>query len=93
MVLKVRKPDYLGDSKWSFKHGSKTIEAKINDSEWLFKFKNREEDIRPQDALVCDVTVTAKYDHDSNLISTTYEIVKVVKIRSGTQNNATLFDE
>lgn len=91
MVLKVRKPDYLGESKWSFKHGTKPLDAKILDTEWLFKFKNREIDVRPQDALVCDVKIVAKYDHDNNLISTTYEIKKVISVRNSSSNQETLF--
>ena len=80
MILKVKKPDYLGDSKWEFKHGNRTVSAKITDSEWLRSFQNRGVDVRPQDSLVCEVKTTAKYDHDYELITNNYEITKVIKI-------------
>lgn len=80
MALKVKKPDYLGDSQWVFKHGNGTISAKISDTEWLGKFQNRKIDVRPQDSLVCIVKVTVKYDYQYEPISTSFEIIKVEKI-------------
>lgn len=91
MVLKIRKPDYLGESKWSFRHGGKPLDAKITDTEWLFKFKNREIDVRPQDALVCEVVITAKYDHDNNLLGNSYEIVKVLSVRGANSSQIDMF--
>jgi hypothetical protein len=32
MILAVKKPDYLGDSKWDLRHGRRSIAAKIEDS-------------------------------------------------------------
>jgi len=32
MILKVKKPDYLGDSKWEFRHESKVLNVKIQSS-------------------------------------------------------------
>lgn len=80
MILKVKKPDYLADSQWTFKHGSKTINAKITDLEWLANFHNRKIDVRPQDSLVCEVEINAKYDHNYELIGSTHEIVKVIRL-------------
>ena len=31
MILTVKKPDYLGASKWELRHGNRTISAKIED--------------------------------------------------------------
>lgn len=39
MILLVRKPDYLGDTLWEFKHGKNTIEAHVRDDEWLRRFR------------------------------------------------------
>lgn len=80
MILKVKKPDYLGDSMWEFKHGTKTISAKITDWEWLRRFQNRELDLRPQDSLICQVKTICKYDDNYEPLSTTYEITKVNRI-------------
>lgn len=80
MILKVKKPDYLGDSQWSFKHGQSTVSAKILDSTWLKNFQNRKIDVRPQDSLVCKVKTTVKYDEHFELIGTTYEITEIIKV-------------
>lgn len=87
MILKVKKPDYLGESKWEFKHGQKSIYARISDVEWLSRFQNREEDVRPQDSLVCEVKITVKYDQSYEVISEAYEVTKVIKVneRPGSQ--------
>jgi len=80
MILKVKKPDYLGESKWELRHGKTTINAKITDIEWLKKFQNREFDIRPKDSLDCSVKITTNYDIDNELISVDYEVVNVEKV-------------
>ena len=80
MILKVKKPDYLGDSKWLFKHGNGTISAKITDQQWLNDFQNRKIDVRPQDSLVCVVKIIVKYDYNYEVISTTHEVTEVTKI-------------
>lgn len=87
MILKVKKPDYLGDSKWSFKHGTGTISARIVDLEWLKEFQNRKIDVRPQDSLVCMVKITVKYDYNYEVLSTSYEITKVIKINPRPSDN------
>lgn len=80
LILKVKKPDYLGDSKWGFKHGSATIYASISDKEWLMEFQNRKIDVRPQDSLVCKVKSVVKYDDQYEPISNSFEVTKVVKV-------------
>jgi len=81
MILKVKRPDYLGDSKWSFKHGSETISAKIMHREWLIDFQRRKIDVRPQDSLVCRVQITVKYDDRFEVLSKSYDIIEVIKIK------------
>lgn len=80
MILKVKKPDYLGDSQWVFKHGNGNINAKILDGNWLDSFQNRNIDVRPQNSLVCRVKTIVKYDYNFEVLSTTYEIIEVVRI-------------
>jgi hypothetical protein len=81
MILKVKKPDYLGESKWEFRHGTKKIEAKITDSEWLEKFRNREIDLRPGDSLEAEVLYETRYDHNDEVISETYSINQIIAVR------------
>lgn len=80
MVLKIKKPDYLGESKWIFKHGKRRIEAKIGDLEWLESFRIRDVIIYPGTAIKAIVEVIHKYDFSGKLISTQYTIQKVIEI-------------
>lgn len=94
MILKIKKPDYLGDSKWQFKHGRKTIEAKVNDIEWLTSFKERKIFIAPGDAIKTKVEVVTKYDINNEPISTQYTILKVIEvIPSVVSNQLSLFSD
>lgn len=94
MILKVKKPDYLGVSQWVFKHGKTTVSAKIHDYEWLRDFQNRKIDVRPQDSLVCKVNTIVKYDYNYEVISTSYEITRVIKINPRPNDNQlSLYDE
>lgn len=87
MILKVKKPDYLGNSMWDFKLGSKLIQAKILHSDWLRRFQEREIDIRPGDSIRCNVKTTAKYGYDFELIANSYEVITVLEIlRNNTFN-------
>lgn len=80
MNLIVKKPDYLGYSKWDFRHGKKAITASISDESWLVDFKSRKFDIRPGDALRCTVSVEYYYGYDSELIKESYDITKIESI-------------
>ena len=48
MILAVRRPDYLGQTQWEFRHGKRTIRAKLIDADWLADFQNRNVDVRPR---------------------------------------------
>ena len=80
MILKVKKPDYLGTSMWDFKYGNRTIQAKILDKEWLIMFQKRKIDIRPGDSIKAKVETTVKYGHDNNVLNTSYDLVQIYEI-------------
>jgi hypothetical protein len=80
MLLKVKKPDYLSESMWDFRHGTSTISASILDREWLEKFQSRKVDVRPQDFIRARVGISYKYDQDGELIATHYNILKVIEV-------------
>jgi hypothetical protein len=80
MILAVKKPDYLGTSKWDLRHGKRTIQAKIEDEAWLRRFQNRQEDVRPGDALRCEVTIEHLYGHDNELLMERYTILTVREV-------------
>lgn len=80
MTLIVKRPDYLGKSKWDFRHGKTPVSANIEDRNWLDDFQSRKMDIRPGDALRCLVTIEHKYGYDNELISQEYLITKVESV-------------
>jgi hypothetical protein len=79
-ILKVKKPDFLGDSQWEFRHGSTRIFAKINDADWLRKYQNGEHQIQPGDGLHCNVNHILTYDSEGELITEKYEILHIESI-------------
>lgn len=80
MILPVKKPDYLGDSKWQLRHGSRNIDAKLQDDAWLRRFQNREIDVRPGDALRCRVQIEYLYGHDNELLNERYAILEIIEV-------------
>ena len=93
MILKVKKPDYLGESKWELKYERSLIDAKITDQDWLFKFQNRQVNVRPGDSIKANTRVTVKYDFNNEVIATLYDIYKVIEIIAAeTSNQIDLFE-
>ncbi len=80
MILKVKKPDYLGESMWDMRHGKSVIQVRIMDKDWLDKFQNRQIDIRPGDSIRAKVQIDNKYGFDGELISTHYNATQILEI-------------
>ena len=80
MVLIVRKPDYLGTSMWDLRHGRRSISAKIEDQKWLKSFQQRRVDVRPGDAIKCQVRIELKYGYDNELIAEKYYVEKINEV-------------
>jgi hypothetical protein len=80
MILKVKKPDYLGESMWDFKHGDRAIQAKIIDVKWLKDFHSRLFDIRPGDSLRAIVETQIKYGFSSEVVAIHYFISEIKEI-------------
>lgn len=90
MFLKIKKPDYLGDSKWEFRHGKSPINASIIDNSWLLRFRNREFALMPGDSLKAKVKTEVKYDYDREVSSVNYfitEVLEVVYSKTNPSNN------
>ena len=77
---KIKKPDFLGDSQWEFKHGNKSVKIKILDDNWLEKFKNGKEVVVPGDSLKVKIRQNFKYNRNGYLISEKTEIIEVLAI-------------
>ena len=60
MILKVKKPDYLGESMWEFRHGTRNMPARVSDVEWLEQFQNRKVQIQPGDSIRAIVQIINK---------------------------------
>lgn len=80
MILKVKRPDYLGDVMWEFRHGQRPISAKINDDTWLARFQSRDVDVRPGDAIRARVRVEVEYGFDGEVVATHYLVTEVLAV-------------
>jgi hypothetical protein len=81
-ILKVKKPDYLGDSQWEFRHEGRIVHARIEHGEWLQRFRRRELDVRPGDALRCRVRTEVRYGYDGEAIGSIETVLEVLEILS-----------
>jgi hypothetical protein len=89
MILKVKKPDFLGESMWEFKYENRTIEAKFLDLPWLQKFRERSITLRPGDAIKASVETEVRYSVEGDVIFTVYKILAVyelISVEGSTQN-------
>ena len=80
LILKVRKPDFLADTLWTFKHGTETIQGKIDDKEWLGSYLNGEVVVLPGDSLRAQIHSVATYDNTQTLMKIKYSITKVIDV-------------
>jgi hypothetical protein len=80
MILKVKKPDYLGDSRWDLRHENKIISVKVKDYEWLDQFQSRQIDVRPGDSLRADVEIKVMYGYDYEVVDSQYDIIRVKEV-------------
>lgn len=79
-IFKVKKPDYLGTSKWDFKYQNKSIDAKILDKNWLRAFQSKDVAVLPGDSIRAIVKEEASYGHNNEIISIHYEILTVIEV-------------
>lgn len=86
LILKVKKPDYLSESMWDFRHGDKIIQVSVLDSEWLEKFQSRKIVVRPGDSIRGIIRTSHRYDYNGELIATHYDLIKVVDVIEAPEN-------
>jgi len=80
VVLRIKKPDYLGKSKWSFYFEDRVIEAKILDLDWLENFQNQEVDIRPKDSIRAKMISKIDLADNGIIMREHHEILEVVEV-------------
>ena len=93
MVLIVRKPDYLGTSMWDLRHGRRSISAKIEHQGWLKSFQQRRVDVRPGDAIKCQVRIELKYGYDNELIAEKYYVERINEVLENQYEQSSLLDD
>lgn len=93
MVLVIRKPDFLGAAQWNFKHGSKALNAPIEDEDWMRRFHLGDVTIKPGDALRVRIRFVYKYDAKGDLIESDEKIVKVLNVIKAAIPPEDLFDD
>ena len=79
LILFVKKPDFLGDSQWEFKHES-TLEAKVLDLDWLARFRRNEISLQPGSAIRALVRVEVAYGYDHEVVHRKYQLIKVLEV-------------
>jgi hypothetical protein len=87
VCLKVKKPDYLGDSRWAFQRDGHPIDAKMDDTIWLMDFRERRVDLKPGDSLKAKLRAELCFDSDGSALPPRYSVVKVYEIISGNDDS------
>lgn len=80
LILMVRKPDFLGETKWEFRFNRRSLSVAIVDKDWLSNFQSGEIDIRPGDALRVRMKETVAYDATGEVVDEQREIIKVISV-------------
>ncbi|MEW8542091.1 MAG: hypothetical protein AB2693_01030 [Candidatus Thiodiazotropha sp.] len=79
-IIKVKKPDYLGQSMWAFQYDGRAIEAKITDMDWLATFQSRMIEVKPGDSLRVLLYEEISYGYEGEIVHRHYEVENVYEI-------------
>lgn len=91
IFLIIATPVFIGNAKWSFKHGRKALSLRIDDEGWIKDFRSGRYPIKPGDALRVRLRGTHRYDGKGNLIGSEEIIVKVFEVIEGPEPTGDLF--
>lgn len=80
MILRVKRPDYLGTAMWEFRHQNRQIYAKVADIGWLEQFQSCAERAPPGSSLRAVVRTEVHYDERGEVVATHYTITKVLGV-------------
>ncbi len=81
VYYKIKRPDFLGDSQWEFKHGNKSLKVKILHEKWLDDFQKGLVIVVPGDSLKVKIKQNFNYNKNGYLISEKTEIIEVIEIK------------
>ena len=79
-ILKVKKVDFLGNSKWSFKYEGYSIDAKITHEEWLKNYQNRVVELHPGDSIKVILVEETSYGYNNDVVHVDYTITEVKEV-------------
>lgn len=80
MILMIKRPDFLGDSRWEFRHDNRIFEARIEDQGWMTGFRGGSVSLQPGDALRSIVRSTLRYGYDGEVVDSKHEIMRVLEV-------------
>lgn len=80
MILKIKKPDFLGSSMWEFRHEGHPIEARIADHEWLTSFQENGAGVLPGGAIRAIVRIEISYDMENDALPARHTVIKVLEV-------------
>jgi hypothetical protein len=89
--LLVKKPDYLGNSRWEFRLEDRSIEAKILDKPWLEQFRAGHVRLRPGDALRAKVRSEVHRGFEGQTVATRYYVLEVLGVVHGDDSGQMTF--
>jgi hypothetical protein len=82
-ILKVKKPDYLGKSKWAFRYNGHAIEAKISNIPWLASFQDGNVSVNPGDSIRAELKEDIAFGYDGEVIHIWYDVLEIYQIIPG----------
>ena len=92
-ILKVKKPDYLGKSKWAFRYNGHAIEAKISHLDWLANFQNGNIPVSPGDSIRAEMREDIAFGYEGEIVHVWYDIIEVYEVIPGVKSvQGGLFD-
>lgn len=80
MILMIKKPDFLGNSMWEFRHENRSFTASISDEEWLREFHDGSVPLSPGDALRVKIRESFTHDPNGNVISSRHDVYDVLRV-------------
>jgi len=84
LSLKIKKPDYLGSSKWLCKAlNGPMMEVKILNKKWLESFQKAEIVLLPGDSIKAIIETQIDYDFQGNELNINHFLVEVIDIIKG----------
>jgi hypothetical protein len=93
MILTIRKPDLIGNTRWQFSHGNTNVSASIEDDRWLERFHEGRIPLRSGDALRCRVRFTYIFDEKGKMTEQRNTILKVMKVIRGPGHQTSFLDD